>query len=392
MIQGARGRKKGPLWVLPFALVGGLATATMVNAPALFIGYGLPYPVMLFAAWAFRPARAAAAELGAVLVALPFFLVPQSTFVAIALYFTAARPLVTYAASKVYWSRGRLASVVVLTALDTLASLAIGILQFGVTGIEAGAAVFGATLAVFSYAAFHFGRLGVAGVVGGFASLLAMLEYYLGLLAYFAPYTVLLAVLALALLLVGGRRGPHPSKLVYVALVLVLVAPAVGGPALSANASVASYPFRPSGWSGTQWAQTSPACPATPDVFASVYNPARLRIVDPCVTVTGTVDPPVVEEYDGDFTFFLRPVSPNATTLAISSFFLWKGDIHPEVVPADQGRILAPLGGGVCPGDVLRVTGALVLDTDHGSFTEIHPVYSIAVLSAVGTWPQCLQG
>jgi hypothetical protein len=53
--------------------------------------------------------------------------------------------------------------------------------------------------------------------------------------------------------------------------------------------------------------------------------------------------------------------------------------------------VLGPIGG-VCPGDVVKITGVFVIDTDHGMHSELHPAYKIEILSRGqnATWPQCI--
>ena len=48
------------------------------------------------------------------------------------------------------------------------------------------------------------------------------------------------------------------------------------------------------------------------------------------------------------------------------------GHIHVEIVPHDQGNVIIP-----GKGDYIMVTGAWVIDTDHGSWSEIHPAWHI---------------
>jgi hypothetical protein len=74
--------------------------------------------------------------------------------------------------------------------------------------------------------------------------------------------------------------------------------------------------------------------------------------------------------------------------LSIGSIILRHRTIHIEVVPADQEKVLGPIGG-VCPGDVVKITGVFVIDTDHGMHSELHPAYKIEILSRRqnATWP-----
>lgn len=68
--------------------------------------------------------------------------------------------------------------------------------------------------------------------------------------------------------------------------------------------------------------------------------------------------------------------------------------MHIEVVPANQHSVLDPIGGGVCPGDKVKVVGVLVIDTDHGLWAEIHPAFNIQIINRSSniTWPSCIIG
>jgi hypothetical protein len=110
------------------------------------------------------------------------------------------------------------------------------------------------------------------------------------------------------------------------------------------------------------------------------------------VTVVGVVGSGISIENDGDFVFYVKPTQENSSLLAIGNYILFGGQIHPEVVPADQQKVLGPVGGGVCPGDKVKITGVLALDTDHGMYSEIHPVNIIQKISSAGSWPSCLLG
>ena len=61
------------------------------------------------------------------------------------------------------------------------------------------------------------------------------------------------------------------------------------------------------------------------------------------------------------------------------------GELHIEVVPADQHSVLDPLGRGLCPGGVVKVTGMPVVDADHGVGSEIHPARAITILEHPST-------
>jgi hypothetical protein len=113
------------------------------------------------------------------------------------------------------------------------------------------------------------------------------------------------------------------------------------------------------------------------DVMAGVWLPSRLKILDPCVTVEGTVvavQLPAQGEGDGDFTFDMRVSASDERLLNDVDKQRRNDTLHIEVVPADQGRISAPQAG-----QRVRVQGAWVTDTAHGH-NEIHPAWNLEVV------------
>jgi hypothetical protein len=118
-----------------------------------------------------------------------------------------------------------------------------------------------------------------------------------------------------------------------------------------------------------------------------VYRPNRLKILRPCITVTGKIISRESDS-DGDEYFLLKP-DPGQDTL------LWKknhsrlfGNLQLEVVCAN--KVTRKEAKGICNGylndvilphvgDRVRVTGTHVVDR-HNSWTEIHPVTKIEKL------------
>jgi len=110
---------------------------------------------------------------------------------------------------------------------------------------------------------------------------------------------------------------------------------------------------------------------AAADPLLGVYAPARLKVLDPCVTVTGTVRDDITHASDGDITFGLEVSGDDRRLLNEGNIKNQGGTLHIEIVPLDQGRVPAPK-----PGDRVRVTGPWVTDTVHGH-NEIHPAFLI---------------
>jgi len=135
----------------------------------------------------------------------------------------------------------------------------------------------------------------------------------------------------------------------------------------------------------------APANACRADPLANVYHPARLRIVQACATVTGTVMS-VRPEDDGDVHFDL---SVDSTLVNAANISRQHGWLVIEVVPADEpgcipGQSPRPASGtydyGICTGanvttptigQEVTVTGPYVLDSAHG-WMEIHPAWAIS--------------
>lgn len=111
----------------------------------------------------------------------------------------------------------------------------------------------------------------------------------------------------------------------------------------------------------------------TGQLLAGVYHPARLQVIDPCRTVTGTIQQVKVEA-DGDYHVNLVPDPGQDDLLNARNLSIEKGALVIEVIPADQREVPPPLAG-----DHVQITGAFVLDRDHG-WQELHPAWRIAVI------------
>jgi hypothetical protein len=137
--------------------------------------------------------------------------------------------------------------------------------------------------------------------------------------------------------------------------------------------------------------------------LAGVYIPGRLKLIDRCMTVTGTVDC-LKDEPDGDVHIRLR-LDPQYTRLLrqANSLQICLDQPYPhlvvEIIPQHPEGVLrtnnADAGGFVTParpnpGDHIVVTGPYVVDTNilhrvlyqgHAAenWAEIHPAWGIRV-------------
>jgi len=130
-----------------------------------------------------------------------------------------------------------------------------------------------------------------------------------------------------------------------------------------------------------------PPAPSSPvtcgDPKAHVYSPDRLQLLAPCVTVTGTVAV-IRSERDGDLHVLLGLDSGQEKYINAKNVSSENGDLVLEPVcvrPPTQPDAIPACAAYTNPlpipavGTHISVTGAWVLDLDHG-WMEIHPVFA----------------
>ncbi len=114
-----------------------------------------------------------------------------------------------------------------------------------------------------------------------------------------------------------------------------------------------------------------------------VYTPTRLHILNPCITITGTITK-IERESDGDDHILLKVDSKYDHLTNIFNKLLMKGNIVMEIIckgEADKdaqkacegytNKIITPKEGSY-----IKVTGSFVIDKPYG-WTEIHPISKI---------------
>jgi len=117
-----------------------------------------------------------------------------------------------------------------------------------------------------------------------------------------------------------------------------------------------------------------------------VYNPSRLEIVDTCITLTGVIDS-IRSERDGDLHIRLRLDPPHAHLVNQANQENQFGDLVLE--PICIGKVIQATAVSAClnfhqdidippVGSHVQVTGSYVKDKEHGEWTEIHPITTMA--------------
>jgi hypothetical protein len=137
-------------------------------------------------------------------------------------------------------------------------------------------------------------------------------------------------------------------------------------------------------------ATSAAGCDAS--LWQHVYHPSRLTILDNCKTVAGTISV-IRQEADGDYHILLTLDQPYASLVNATNKSAQHGDLVLEPVcenPVTQSDATAACAGYRSPvhvpavGTHVYVTGAYVLDTDHG-WNEIHPVTAISTTAPAAT-------
>ena len=381
---------RASIGTVAFILLGALAISTMVNAPGILVGYGLIYAVQYYALLAYTPGSAVIYFLAAHMLALPILIYTKSVFMIVALASFLLRTPALYALGRLKPKIGSIGLAISLAGLEQLLALSIAILYYGDDGIHTGLAIYGLFLAPFTYSIYRFNRI-ENNMLGAIASAILLVGYWLSAYAFLSVPLLIASVVGL-ILLNAPKLGVSRTWLGLGAIILVVLGAVTSGTPFVYNAKSAFYPFNPDNWSDDRWSQKEPGlCPNTTNVFENTHSPPRLRIIDSCMTVEGVVKPVPAIVGDGDYCFDLEV--NDTSLLSIGNMILRKNGLHVEVVPADHFKVLGEIGG-VCPGDVVKVTGVFVIDTDHGMWSEIHPAYKIEIIKKAEnqTWPDCIRG
>jgi len=126
------------------------------------------------------------------------------------------------------------------------------------------------------------------------------------------------------------------------------------------------------------------------DLWQYVYNPGRLQVLNPCISVTGTVEE-VRKEADGDVHILFRLDQQFAALLNEKNITRQYGDLVLE--PICQGKVRQADAAEPCSqyngpyfepvvGQRYLVWGAYVHDADHG-WNELHAVTSMQPIETI---------
>ncbi len=203
------------------------------------------------------------------------------------------------------------------------------------------------------------------------------------------------------------RRALVPLALSLIAMLAVglaacesTVTEATLPPAASTPAAVgpSATPTTNGAAATTAPASASTACLPT-DQDRYVYHPARLIVKARCLRVSGVIDA-IRQEADGDLHILLRLDSAYRRFLTPANQGEELGDLVVEPIcvhPVSQADAIASCAGDPDPlqnlphtGMRVWMEGRYVLDSDHGDWAELHPLYrwgSGATAAGAGSGP-----
>ncbi len=370
-----------------------ITSLTVGNAPYLFFGYGASALGMLTTGLLLDPIPATVVFFAANASALGLVAVTHSGFTLLVVGAAIVRPIQVFVLARLRQRMGPFGASVSTVLLGTAVATVLGFAFYGGDAISTPMTFFDALFILPAYLI----AKGIRGakqeglLVAGVA-LVSTLGLFMSSSAFIVPVATVVSVVLLSVSVWAGMKKEIQRRVLafaFVACIIAVPAALATSPlALSYNARNAFYPLYPDSLLASQWTQTdsSSACmqgniAGAGTIQNGVWGPQRLRVLSTCVTVSGAVEG--IESTSGpakdnDFGIDIRLDPQYAQMLSIGSLVLNGGLMHAEVVPSQQPSLAAQFST-MKPGERITVTGAFVLDTDHGFWSEIHPVWAMTL-------------
>jgi hypothetical protein len=158
------------------------------------------------------------------------------------------------------------------------------------------------------------------------------------------------------------------------------------GSSSSSSSTIPTAPPPTQNTNSVQSNQVIPKCDAS--LWTHVYHPQRLKIIDSCKTVSGVIQS-IKKENDGDYHIQLKLDSQFSNLINSANVKYQYGFLVLE--PVCQGTVTQSDAKSACmnfkstlvippKGSYVTVTGSYVLDLQHDSWAEIHPISSIVII------------
>ncbi len=355
-----------------------------VNAPNILVGYGLVIPAMMISILFTKPLRGSLIFFVSHIIAVAILISTASIFTSVAFLSLIVRSILVAIIGYLYENKkieNPLLTISTIVILDMLISYSAALLYYGYDAIEVGLDIYSALYIPFVYLAYKQYKNG-RGIYSSIL-LLDMILYYFSTAYFYATLLNIFTIIVLIAFLFPIKYDYY-KKITATFIVIFIALIPLSMPMIGYNFKVIMYPYTLSSWQGTQWNQASQATYCKQgNVFEYVYDSSRLRIINTCVTIKGVVATNIEYAADGDICFDIIPDPQYNYMLSIGSIVLRRDKIHVEIVPGDQGNVIVPHKG-----DYIQLTGVWVVDTDHGSYSEIHPTWHIKILSHNATASQ----
>jgi hypothetical protein len=371
-----------------------VTSLTIGNDPNLFFGYGLSGFGMLTAGLILTAPQAAVVVLIASAAGMSLMAATHSAFTLVVVGAVLVRTLQAYALSRFKEKAGPAWASLGAVLLGTVVATLLGFAFYGGAALSTTMAFFDAAFVLPAWLlAKSVNEPKPGSSLLGVATILITFWVFLSASAFLVPVSALASIVLLGFatyFTLGGRLSKKASTvLLIVVLVAMPLTLATGPAALAYNTRNAFYPLYPDSISSSQWTQTNSSLACMQGNLAGagtiqngVWGPSRLRVLKTCVTVTGVVQgifQSTGPSNDNDFSIDIKLDPQYSGLLAVTNLVLDGGLMHTEVVPSMQPHLEDVLSS-LKPGERVTITGALILDTDHGFGSEIHPVWAIAVI------------
>ncbi|MEM0482486.1 MAG: hypothetical protein QXM16_06350 [Nitrososphaerota archaeon] len=371
-----------------------VASLTIGNTPYLFFGYGISFLGLLTTGLLLNPLPAVVVVFVSTTAAMSLIALTRSAFTLVVVAFVLLRTVQVYILSRLKRRMGVAGASLMTVLIGTVTATLLGLAYYGEGAISVSMTFFES---VFIFPAYVLVRVIGLGrwwslFLGG-ATLFSTFGIFFSASLFWIPLSTAVSIIVLMassfLILRGKASRIISAALLAFALLAIPASFSSDTTSFSYNMRNTFYPLYPDSLSASQWVQTnsSRSCmqgniAGAGTVESGVWGPERLRVLNTCVTISGIVEglaPTYGPAYDGDFIIDVRPDPQYQHMLSIGSLILRDGLMHVEVVPSQQPTLANTLSS-LKPGDRVIVTGAFVIDTDHGYWSEIHPTWAISII------------
>jgi len=224
--------------------------------------------------------------------------------------------IIAYYCEKGYF-RGIALPMTLIVILDNILAYSIALLYYGHDTIEFGLNIYSFIYLPYTYLITKYYREGKS--LYSITILLAMILYYFTSTYFYASPLNIFSILIM-IYFIRPLEYNKAIKVLYSLPIIFIILTPLSLPMLFYNLQVTLYPYNPSTLNEMQWMQYKIGmyCKGG-DVFEYIYDPARLRILDPCVTIKGYVVSNIYKFEDGDIGFDLKPDPEYQYMLSIGS-------------------------------------------------------------------------